>query len=335
MTETHPWREAPTGDYAVVGDPVAHSKSPAMHAAAYRALGLNLTYRAIHVPRGELGEALDHLRTLGYRGVNCTVPHKEAAFAWARQRSMTALETRMANTLHLPSGAAHNTDVMGFMAGLALIPPETMTRTLILGAGGSAAAVISNLLRYPHVALWNRNPERAERLLATFREHFASDAYRRSQEGFLRNLRGKPGTPEENAWAETAANLARVNSVLIVPTPNLTGYGLVVNATPTSLTGEDLGLNWSLSAPDAWAYDLAYGVDDAPFLRGAREAGRHTIDGREMLARQGYQALLFWADPAFGETVLRGLHASTRPPDAPPADLGGVRRAMREALDEE
>ncbi|MFO0539974.1 MAG: hypothetical protein ACK5ZK_10165, partial [Armatimonadota bacterium] len=70
------WRLAPAADYAVLGDPVAHSLSPRLHTWAYAALCLERSYVAIRVPSGEVGAALDHLQRLGYRGVNVTVPHK-------------------------------------------------------------------------------------------------------------------------------------------------------------------------------------------------------------------------------------------------------------------
>lgn len=264
-TETHPWRDAPPGDYAVVGDPVAHSKSPAMHAAAYKALGLNLTYRAIHVPRGELPEALNHLRTLGYRGVNCTVPHKEAALAWAQDWTDVARLVGAANTLDLPTGRAHNTDVAGFRAAVGSYlghddDPDDHS-ALVLGAGGSAAAVIVALHRVcDEIALWNRSPERAFELVANLKE---------------RGLQA-PG-------------------LTISDKPNLEGFDVIVNATSASLSGQDLGLDWSKAHQDACAIDLAYDVFDAPFLKGAKNAYLlEVLDGRSMLVHQGFAALEWW-----------------------------------------
>ncbi len=320
MTETHPWRKAPPGDYAVVGDPVAHSKSPAMHAAAYRALGLDLTYRAIHIPRGELGEALDHLKTLGYRGVNCTVPHKEAALEWAVSPDREAREAGAANTLNLVSRRATNTDILGFHLSFDWEPRGR--RTLILGAGGSAAAVLLALLRLAErggISIWNRNPERAAALLRNTAERLEpripADPVACLATSSDPLLTGQsPGRSKEEIRRRNLFKRANV-----VSTPDLATYDLIVNATAASLKGENLGLDWSRAKPNALAYDLAYGVDEAPFLRGAREAGLRTRDGRAMLAAQGALAVVWW-----------GLPLRLNPPGIRENVL---RRIMREALD--
>ena len=324
MTEAHPWRTAPPGDYAVVGDPVAHSKSPAMHTAAYRALGLDLTYRAIHVPAGELGEALDHLRTLGYRGVNATVPHKEAALAWADAGSPQAVAAGTANTLHLPSRRATNTDAIGFKFSLAEFKTSP-ARTLILGAGGSAASVILGLKGWSAISIWNRNPDRAGRLLESLRTNVVAARTLMADD---RTGRGLPH-PDKVLHRD----LAWLATVGIASTLDLAGYNMIVNATPASLKGERLPLDWSRSKLDVVAYDLAYDVADAPFLREAAEAGRRTKDGKDMLAAQGAHAIMWWGDPYFGASALPGIWHANRAPDAPEFSPNLLRTVMRGALD--
>jgi len=161
-----PWQEAPAADFAVVGDPVGHSRSPRMHQAAYAALGLRHRYVAIHVPTGELRQALDHLAKMGYRGVNATVPHKEAALAWSDDPDELGERVGAVNTLRLLDKAAINTDAPGFMdtlADLGVGPCEV----LLLGAGGSARALAYALESGGYrVRIQNRTRERAERLVS-------------------------------------------------------------------------------------------------------------------------------------------------------------------------
>jgi shikimate dehydrogenase len=158
---TYPWREAPSAQFAVIGDPIQHSLSPKMHHAAYIALGLDYRYVAIQVSSGEVSNALDHLRNLEYKGVNITVPHKEAAFAWAKSHDEVAAKLGVCNTLGLGDGMGVNTDVPGFSRscqGIAFAEGKA----LVLGAGGSARAVIESLLWSGwDVCVWNRTHERA------------------------------------------------------------------------------------------------------------------------------------------------------------------------------
>lgn len=138
MNTVYPWREAPSADFAVIGDPVSHSKSPRMHAAAYAAAGLSYTYVAVHVPAGEVSPALDRLADLGYRGVNVTVPHKDDAQTWCTDVEPFAAKVRAVNTVRLVDKAGINTDAPGFLDTLGGRPAGT---ALLLGAGGSARAL--------------------------------------------------------------------------------------------------------------------------------------------------------------------------------------------------
>lgn len=156
------WRAAPAADYAVLGDPVAHSLSPRLHTWAYADLGLGRSYAAIRVPAGEVGEALDHLRALGYRGVNVTVPHKAEAFAWCNNHDEWATQVGVVNTIDLRTRHGANTDAPGFLASLAGVAAG---RALVLGAGGSAVAVVRALESAGwEVTVWARRSEAAAAL---------------------------------------------------------------------------------------------------------------------------------------------------------------------------
>jgi shikimate dehydrogenase len=151
----------------VCGWPVAHSRSPAMHNAALAAVGLHdWRYQLLPIPPELFAETVRALPGAGFRGVNVTIPHKEAALALADTASEAAREIGAANTLTFEDGRieADNTDAAGLMDALGEPRPRT---ALVLGAGGAARAV-AWALREAGVAvsLWNRTPERAEALAA-------------------------------------------------------------------------------------------------------------------------------------------------------------------------
>ena len=150
---------AGAGRYGVLGWPVGHSRSPAM----MRAAGLS-RYQRLPVAPGAFDDTVRALGGAGFRGANVTIPHKQSALALATSASVAAREIGAANTLSFGedgSIAAENTDAPGLMAALGS-PPAT---ALVLGAGGSARAVIWALTRAgTDVAIWNRTPERARGL---------------------------------------------------------------------------------------------------------------------------------------------------------------------------
>lgn len=250
------WRDAPAADFAVIGDPIKHSASPRMHQAAYRALGLPYRYVALRVESGEVCEALDHLRTLGYRGVNVTLPHKNEVLDWVSEVDEFAARVHSINTVRLSDRYGFNTDAPGFMETLRLLAVPPGTPTLLLGAGGSAralAAILSDEM-YP-LRIWNRTPGKAQALI----DDLEIDAA---------------------AW----------------DSPDITGAGLVVNATSSSLRGETLPIDWSLAAPGVLAYDIAYRLSPNPFLDQAEAHGIRNTDGSAMLVMQGALAFEFWLE---------------------------------------
>lgn len=250
----HEIDDLPKADFTVIGDPIAHSKSPAMHAAAYRALGLDLSYVAVRVSAERVGEALDRMRERGVRGVNVTVPHKEAAFAWAAQTDDFSQRVRAVNTLRLADRAGRNTDRDGFLFALDEIGLHG-GRVLFLGAGGSARAALAALDETNRftLAVWNRTPERAHRLVDDLR------------------IRAD-----------------------VIATPDPADCDLIVNATSASLSGISLPIDWNRAKPTAWALDLAYGSEPTRFQRDAEAAGLRSSDGRPMLVGQGATSFEWW-----------------------------------------
>jgi shikimate dehydrogenase len=150
----------------VLGFPVGHSRSPAMHNAAFRALGLDWRYVKLPVAPELFEETVRALPASGYRGANVTIPHKVAALALADSAGDAARAIGAANTLSFAGGAiaAENTDAGGFLAALGESPRGRTA--LVLGAGGAARAVVWALQEEgaADVTVWNRTPERARDL---------------------------------------------------------------------------------------------------------------------------------------------------------------------------
>jgi shikimate dehydrogenase len=152
--------------FGVLGWPVAHSRSPAMHQAAYAALGLTgHRYQRLPVPPELFAETVRALPAAGFAGANVTIPHKEAALALADTATERAAAIGAANTLTFGAGGAihaDNTDAPGIVAALGDPLPDT---ALVLGAGGSARAAVWALVQAGvRVSVWNRTPERAAAL---------------------------------------------------------------------------------------------------------------------------------------------------------------------------
>src|SRR5436190_6409874 len=156
---------------AVAGWPVAHSRSPAMHNAAFAALGMDdWLYTHLPLEPSVFGEAVRALPASGYRGINVTIPHKEEALLVADSASDAASSIGAANTLTFEHGAieADNTDAQGFLDALG--EPLAGRSVLVLGAGGAARAVIwaAREAGASELLVWNRTTERARLLAADF-----------------------------------------------------------------------------------------------------------------------------------------------------------------------
>ena len=253
----------------MIGHPVAHSRSPAMQNAALADLGLasEWSYDAIDLAPDELEPAVRTMPDEGFVGANVTVPHKGAALALADSLSETAREIGAANTLSFDGGEirAANTDAQGLLD--ALPDPPTGKPALVLGAGGAARAAIWALTREgAEVAVWNRTARRAQHLCG--------------------ELGGTPVTAPEQA-----------------------AYELIVNTTAVGLRGEDPFEELPLD-PDGFAagqtvVDLVYGEQASPLLGAAGAVGAATVDGIEVLVRQGALSLKIWTGREPSLEVMR------------------------------
>ncbi len=133
-----------SGAYAVVGDPIDHSLSPALHSAGFDSLGISATYDRIQIPAGEFDSILSALRAGALDGINVTMPHKTAAFGQSDSHSPEARRTGSVNTIVQSDGAlmGYNTDIAGVRFALGRLGETAPQRVLVLGAGGAAAAAL-------------------------------------------------------------------------------------------------------------------------------------------------------------------------------------------------
>lgn len=257
------------GDFAVLGNPIAHSLSPVMHQASLAALAPmhpNLRGRRYHrilIQSEELPKALEHLRLMGCSGVNLTVPHKVAAMSLIQEIDITAADCGATNTLiPTPRGwRGMNTDGAGFAEALAEksgTGPEGRP-FVILGAGGAARAVAFACLRLGCASILILNRGEPRRVALT-------EAINRP------NVKHGPLTEE-----------------------NLPPNAVIVNCTPLGLKAEDLSpINPAHLHMGMFVFDATYSALPSALVQAARTRGIVACDGRPMLRWQGALAFKAW-----------------------------------------
>lgn len=249
--------------YAVFGHPVAHTRSPWLHARFAELTGEALSYEARDVPPGAFDQALAEFLQGGGKGLNITVPHKLAAYAAVDELTERARRAGAVNTIAVtPSGLlGDNTDGAGLLRdlehnlGLAL---DGM-RILLVGAGGAARGALGPLLDAgpKELVIANRHADKARGLAADF------------------------------------ADAGRVSGVALDEAHG--PFALVVNATSASLHGEVPALPDDAVSPGTFCYDMAYGSGPTAFMRWAAERGAAgTADGIGMLVEQAAESFVLW-----------------------------------------
>ena len=255
--------------YAVVGNPVAHSKSPQIHAAFARQTGQDMEYGRLLAPLDGFRATVDTFRRGGGRGLNVTLPFKLEAFALADRRSQRALDAEAANTLKFDADSvfADNTDGVGLLRDLEvnLRFPLAGRRILLMGAGGAVQGTLGPLIaaRPALLTIANRTLDKAQRLVTRFSAAAAASGTRLQASGY----------------GELAGR----------------GFDLVVNGTSAGLRGELPELPGGVFTIGALAYDMLYGNGLTPFLQRAQGQGAARLaDGIGMLVEQAAESFLIW-----------------------------------------
>lgn len=247
---------------AVIGDPVRHSLSPAIHNAAFGELELDWVYVAFPVASGSAREAVDAMRTLGIAGLSVTMPHKSEVIPALDELSPTALALGAVNTVYRLGTAlvGDNTDGAGFIDALRFDEgfDPAGTRCVVIGAGGAARSVILALAQAgaAEVAVVNRTAA-----------HGAKAAK-------LAGSRGRPGAPDDLLRAE-----------------------LVVNATPLGMAGvhpDAVPVDIDFLRSDQVVVDLVYKPARTPLLKAARQRGAVPVNGLGTLIHQAAHAFRLW-----------------------------------------
>lgn len=253
-----------TDHYAVIGNPIAHSKSPWIHAAFARATGQDLDYTAILAPFDGFPATVAAFRREGGCGANVTLPFKLEAHALATEVTERAQAAQAVNTLRFDGAAilGDNTDGVGLVRDIERNLGVVITdkRVLVMGAGGATRGVLGPLLKRGPASLFiaNRTVYKAIELAALFADE---------------------GNVEGGGYERLARR----------------GFDVVINATSASLAGELPPLPDSVFEPGALAYDMMYGRGTTPFLQRAKADGvARAVDGLGMLVEQAAESFFMW-----------------------------------------
>ena len=270
MTEKYPKPTINIDRYAVVGNPISHSKSPQIHAAFAKQTGQQLSYEAILAPIDSFAAVIKNLIAQGYKGANITVPFKNEAFALCDNLSERAFAAGAVNTLTFENGKINgdslingdNTDGVGLVNDIKLNLKHALrgARILLLGAGGAAQGVLLPLINAQpaSITIANRNIEKAHFMVQKVAAQHA-----------ICNL--------------SVSNYENLQSE----------FDVIINATSTGLSDASLPISTTIFAKNCLAYDMVYGVE-TPFMAQARAAGAQVADGLGMLVEQAAEAFYVW-----------------------------------------
>ncbi|MCP4043116.1 MAG: shikimate dehydrogenase, partial [Gammaproteobacteria bacterium] len=251
--------------YGVMGHPISHSKSPAIHGAFALQTGQDLEYRTIHVQPGDFTQAVTEFRNREGLGLNVTLPFKEEAWNLAGKLTSRAERARAVNTLWFGTNSAihgDNTDGVGLVRDLNLNHGFRLERSriLVLGAGGAARGVLGPLL--------DEHPERL--VIANRTESKATD---------LADAFSAAGRVSGHGFSQLAGE----------------HFDLIINATSASLAGQAIPLPSELLKPEGVCYDMMYSIKPTVFmLWGQQQGALKSVDGLGMLVEQAAESFYRW-----------------------------------------
>jgi len=250
----------------IIGYPITHSLSPVMHNAAFARLGLDFVYAPYEVKPESLGKAVQGLAAAGVVGFNVTIPHKERIFEFLDRIDPKAKELGAVNTVRVEQGrlVGYNTDAPGFLLSLKKSVDPYGKSVLVLGAGGSARAVVFSLLEagISQLAIANRSLDRAQQLVD---------------------------------------DIISVVPIKLISLPDseinqtIRQADIIINATPVGLKPDDPPvISMEMIRPGQVVYDLVYNPPETQLLKQAKAKGAITQNGLEMLVYQGALAFELW-----------------------------------------
>ncbi|RNJ79178.1 MAG: shikimate dehydrogenase [Nitrosopumilus sp. B06] len=250
------------GTYAVIGDPIDHSLSPNIHSAAFRHLGMDCSYIAYRVLKGELADGVSALKKIAINGFNVTIPHKVEMMKLLDHLDETCSITGAVNTVSNSDGAltGYNTDMDGFLEPLERRGIDMDgTSVLLLGAGGAARAIVAGLAgkKTGSITVVNRTPEKAEELCM-----------------FAQRL-------------GVESDVGRFGS-------SLKGYDMVVNSTSMGMNGEPSPVSFEDADRGLVVYDIVYKPMNTNLIKSAKSSGCTVVFGYEMLLGQAVRAFDIW-----------------------------------------
>lgn len=261
--------DKPADAYAVLGNPISHSKSPQIHAAFARQTGQRITYTATQVDPGGFEQAMGNFFASGGKGLNVTVPFKREAWELAGELGPEAKQAGAVNTLFMNEAGVlvgRNTDGVGLVRDILHNHGGSIAdkKVLLVGAGGAARGVLHPLLaeKPAQLLIVNRTASRAQELAADFVE--------------LGNV--------------TGGGFDALNE-----SENQTAFDLIINATAASLQGELPPLPDTSCNENTWCYDMMYGAEATPFMQWAQQHhAQKVLDGLGMLVEQAAESFLHW-----------------------------------------
>ncbi|MCF7906109.1 shikimate dehydrogenase [Candidatus Gracilibacteria bacterium] len=243
--------------FAVIGFPITHSKSPALHNAGFQEFQIEAEFEAIEVPPENLELWIKNEFRPNFQGAAVTIPHKETIGKFLDLESEAASKIGAVNTLYWEKGklAGTNTDCIGALKALQTRVNPSGKKALILGAGGASRAIIFALcMAQADVFLWNRTKEKAERLAQEF----------------------------------------KISHIDLLEKINPEDFDIIINTTSVGLNEMKSVLPASFWSPHHTAFDIVYSPLETQFLRDAQNAGAHVVTGDHMLVHQAVEQFRIW-----------------------------------------